>query len=359
MTDPIAVPLLETEGLTVRYHRGRRRPPLTAVHGVGLTVGRGETVALVGESGSGKSSVGNAVLGLTPVDSGSIRFDGEDITRADPRRRRALTAEIQAVFQDPYGSLNPVRTIGQSLVEPLLAHRRSGAGAGADAGTPRDRVAAALERVGLPASAAGRYPAHFSGGQRQRIALARALVVRPRLIVCDEPTSALDLSIQAQVINLLNELQRDLGVSYLFITHDLAIIRHIAHRVVVLYGGHIMETGSTAQVCDRPRHPYSQALLAAAPVPDPEEQARRSNGHRPRTAAADDARGAGPHMGCPFAPRCPHAAEPCRRTLPPLESVDGGQLACLRYPEIAEPSTVQPEEIPHAADARARPGLLP
>jgi len=333
MTDTRAVPLLETDGLAIRYRRGRRRPALTAVHGVGLAVGRGETVALVGESGSGKSSVGNAVLGLTPVDSGSIRFDGEDITRADPRRRRALTAEIQAVFQDPYGSLNPVRTIGQSLVEPLLAHRRPGAG------TPRDQVADALERVGLPASAAGRYPAHFSGGQRQRIAIARALIIRPRLIVCDEPTSALDLSIQAQVINLLNQVQRDLGVSYLFITHDLALIRHVAHRVVVLYGGHIMETGSTEQVCDRPRHPYSQALLAAAPVPDPEEQARRRNVRRARAA---DARAGEPGVGCPFALRCPHAEEPCRQILPPLESVDGGQLACLRYPEIAEPSALQP-----------------
>nr|WP_236655603.1 ABC transporter ATP-binding protein [Streptacidiphilus carbonis] len=339
--------MLETEGLTVRYRTGRRRSPFTAVHGVGLTVGRGETVALVGESGSGKSSVGNAVLGLTPVDSGRIRFDGEDITRADPRRRRALTAEIQAVFQDPYGSLNPVRTIGQSLVEPLLAHRRTGAGSSGSrgAGSPREQVAAALERVGLPADAADRYPAHFSGGQRQRIAIARALIVRPRLIVCDEPTSALDLSIQAQVINLLNELQRDLGVGYLFITHDLAIIRHVAHRVVVLYGGHIMETGSTEQVCDHPRHPYSRALLAAAPVPDPEEQARRRNSLADRTAAATPG---GTALGCPFAPRCPHAAEPCRQTLPPLEHVDGGQLACLRYPEIAEPSAA-PDADPDAA----------
>ena len=339
--------LLAVDRLTVRYHRGRRRPPLTAVHEVSLGIGRGETVALVGESGSGKSTVGNAVLGITPVASGSVRFDGEDITRADPRRRRALTAQIQAVFQDPYGSLNPVRTVGQSLVEPLLAHQRLPAGRAA----AREQVAAALERVGLPASAAARYPAHFSGGQRQRIAIARALIVGPRLIICDEPTSALDLSIQAQVINLLNELQRDLGVSYLFITHDLALIRHIAHRVVVLYRGHIMETGPTDQVCDHPRHPYSQALLAAAPVPDPDEQARRRRHYRTRSAE-DGA----PADGCPFAPRCPHAADPCRRTLPPLDDVDGGQLACLRHPELADGSRAgEPTGTADTADAGPRP----
>jgi ABC-type glutathione transport system ATPase component len=250
--------LLSLRGLTVNYGRGRRPGP-DAVRDVSLDVGIGETLALVGESGSGKSTVGNAVLGLVPVIAGTITFAGEEITYASGRRRRELTRDIQPIFQDPYGSLNPVRTVQQTLVEPLLAHEQL------TAAQLRERVVTALGRVGLEPEAANRYPAHFSGGQRQRIAIARALMLSPRLIVCDEPTSALDLSVQAQV----------LGVSYLFITHDLAIIRHIADRVAVLYGGQIVETGSTAQVCDDPRDPYTRALLAAAPVPDPTEQRRR------------------------------------------------------------------------------------
>ncbi|WP_433076746.1 ATP-binding cassette domain-containing protein [Dactylosporangium sp. CA-052675] len=258
--------LLELRGLTVNYGRGRRRPP-DAVRDVSLTVAPGETVALVGESGSGKSTIGNVVLGLVPATGGSVRFDGEDITAAGRRRRRELTRHIQPIFQDPYGSLNPSRTIRQTLVEPLLAH---GGAAGA-----RERVAEVLSRVGLPPDAAERYPDEFSGGQRQRIAVARALVAGPRLIVCDEPTSALDLSVQAQVLNLLRGLQRESGIGYLFITHDLALIRHAADRVVVLYRGRVMETGPAARVTQQPQHPYTQALLAAAPVPDPVEQRRR------------------------------------------------------------------------------------
>jgi ABC-type glutathione transport system ATPase component len=261
--------LLDVRGLTVRYRRGRRERPLTALREVSLAIGPGETVALVGESGSGKSTLGNAILGLVPAAEGTIAFGGTDITRPSPRARRALTRDIQAVFQDPYGSLNPVRTIRQTLAEPLLAHQRLD-GKAIDAG-----IRTALERVGLSAEAAGLYPAQFSGGQRQRIAIARALMLSPRLIVCDEPVSALDLSVQAQVLNLLRSLQRDLGLSYLFITHDLAIVPHIAHRVVVLRRGQIVETGSASQVCTAPVHPYSQALIAA--VPDPaRRRARRS-----------------------------------------------------------------------------------
>ena len=261
-------PLLALRGVTVNYGRGAR--VLTdAVTDVSLDIAAGETVALVGESGSGKSTVGNAVLGLVPITAGTVSFDGEDITRLPARRRRQLTRQIQPIFQDPYGSLNPVRTVRQTLVEPLLAHDRLGAP------EVRERVRQALQRVGLEPDAADRYPAEFSGGQRQRIAVARALMSGPRLIVCDEPTSALDLSVQAQVLNLLTRLRRELGVSYLFITHDLAIIRHIADRVAVLYRGQIVETGPTAVVCDDPRDPYTQALLAAAPVPDPVEQRRR------------------------------------------------------------------------------------
>ncbi len=264
-----AASLLDVRGLTVRYRRGRSKPPLTALREVSLTVDSGETVALVGESGSGKSTLANAVLGLVPSAEGTIRFDGADITRASPRARRALTRDIQAVFQDPYGSLNPVRAIRQTLAEPLRAHERL------DAATVTQRVRSGLERVGLSADAARMYPGQFSGGQRQRIAIARALMLSPRLIICDEPLSALDLSVQAQVLNLLKAMQRELGVGYLFITHDLAVVPHIAHRVVVLYQGRVVETGPVSQVCDDPRHPYTQALIAAAPVPDPAAQRAR------------------------------------------------------------------------------------
>jgi ABC-type glutathione transport system ATPase component len=260
-------PLLDVRDLTVHYGQGRRRT--VAADGVNLGIDAGETLALVGESGSGKSTVGNAVLGLVPVASGRIAFAGEDITAATPRRRRALTREIQAVFQDPYGSLNPMRTIRQTLVEPLIAHGR------VDPASARTQVAATLHSVGLGPDAADRYPAEFSGGQRQRIAVARALMARPRLIVCDEPTSALDLSVQAQVLNLLRQLRRDRGISYLFITHDLAIIRHVAHRVAVLHRGRVVESGPVSRVCDDPEHPYTKALLAAAPVPDPVAQRAR------------------------------------------------------------------------------------
>ncbi|HEX5121334.1 MAG TPA: ATP-binding cassette domain-containing protein [Pseudonocardiaceae bacterium] len=261
-------PLLELRDVRITYPRGFRRPPLVAVDRIGLEVAAGETVALVGESGSGKSSIGNAVLGLVPPALGTIRFDGEDITRARPRRRRTLTRDIQCVFQDPNGSLNPRRTIGQTLAERLLPETLSRA-------DKADRVAAALRRVSLDADAAQHYPGQFSGGQLQRIAIARALMVRPRLVVCDEPTSALDLSVQAQVLNLLRQLQRELGLAYLFVTHDLAVVRHVAHRVAVLRRGRLVESGPTEQVCDRPTDDYTRRLLDSIPVPDPVEQARR------------------------------------------------------------------------------------
>jgi peptide/nickel transport system ATP-binding protein len=258
-----ADPLLDVGGLTVQYQRGRGRPPLTALHGVDLSVHAGETLGLVGESGSGKSTIGNAVLGLVAPTAGTIRFAGEDITHASPRRRRALTRDIQVVFQNPHGSLNPVRTIGQTLEEPLLAHQTL------NRAQRRAEVASALERVRLDPGAAARYPAQFSGGQLQRIAIARALMLSPRLIICDEAVSALDLSIQAQILNLLWDLQQELHLSYLFISHDLAVVRHVSNRVAVLYRGRLMETGIAHEVCEHPRHPYTQALLASAPVPDP------------------------------------------------------------------------------------------
>jgi ABC-type oligopeptide transport system ATPase subunit len=262
-------PLLEVRGLTVTYKSGRGRPTVVALDGVDIDVAEGETLSVVGESGSGKSTLGNAVLGLVAPAAGTIRFAGEDITAAAPARRRQLTRDIQVVFQNPQGSLNPVRTIGQTLEEPLLAHRSM------SRAQRRVDVGAALERVGLDADAAGRYPAHFSGGQLQRVAIARALMLSPRLLVCDEAVSALDLSIQAQVLNLLRRLQRELGLSYLFISHDLAVVRHVSDRVAVLYRGQLVESGPVGDVCDRPNHPYTKALLAAAPVPDPVQQRAR------------------------------------------------------------------------------------
>jgi ABC-type glutathione transport system ATPase component len=252
--------LLEVGDLTVNYHRRGRGA--AALREVSLDIRPGETVALVGESGSGKSTLGRAVLGLTPASGGTITFDGEDITRAPVRRRIELSRSIQAVFQDPNGSLNPARTVGQTLAEPLLVHERPGRpGAAA-------RIEEVLDQVGLPASAARKYPRQFSGGQRQRIAIARALVMRPRLIVCDEPVSALDLSVQAQILNLFMRLQRETGVSYLFISHDLAVVRHLADRLVVLFRGEVVERGDTGDLYGRPSHDYTRRLLSAVHLVD-------------------------------------------------------------------------------------------
>ena len=263
---PQAEFLLRVSDLSVAYrHDGRVHQALDRVS---LDVRAGETVGVVGESGAGKSTLGRAVLGLVPVTSGAIRFAGQDITRLGRRDRVALAAHLQVVFQDPDSSLNPARTIGSSLAEPLLGQRRPRAEAAA-------KVAAMLERVGLPAEAAGRYPRQFSGGQKQRMAIARALIVSPRLVVCDEALSALDLSVQAQIINLLLELRRDLGLAYLFIGHDLAVVRHVADRVVVLRQGRVVEQGSAAQVCEQPAEPYTRALMTAAPVPDPAQERAR------------------------------------------------------------------------------------
>jgi oligopeptide/dipeptide ABC transporter ATP-binding protein len=319
-------PLLEVEALTVEFGRGRRRPPLRAVDSVSFSVGRRETVGLVGESGSGKTTIGRAILGLVPITEGVVSFAGEDITRASYRRRRALSAHLQAVFQDPYSSLNPTRRVGQTLSETLRVHPDLSRDA------VRKRVWEMLERVGLPAEAAKRYPAHFSGGQRQRIAIARALMAQPQFVVCDEPTSALDLSVQAQVLNLLRDLQEDFGLSYLFISHDLAVVRHLSSRIIVLYHGRIMERGDAADIYDRPLHPYTQALLDSAPVPDPTEQRQRRTGRHGRETAElalmhEDS--------CPFAPRCPHTIGICRTAAPPLERTNTGRLvACHRWREL-------------------------
>jgi ABC-type oligopeptide transport system ATPase subunit len=262
------LPLLQVEGLVVEYRNGRHRS--RAVDGVSLSIARGETLGLVGESGSGKTTIGRAILGLAPVTGGSIRFEGQEISSLKRSERRSFSSKVQVIFQDPYSSLDPTKTIGYTLAEPVLLHQP------AERGSARTKVDAMLERVGLPQNAASRYPAQFSGGQRQRIAIARALMLSPQLVVCDEPVSALDLSIQAEVMNLMASLQKDMGLSFLFISHDLTVVRHISDRVVVLRSGQIVEQGDVNDVYESPRHPYTQALLASAPVPDPDEQRFRN-----------------------------------------------------------------------------------
>ncbi|QYX82507.1 ATP-binding cassette domain-containing protein [Streptomyces akebiae] len=266
----MGTPVLQIDGLAVRYPgRGFRKPPTTVIEEVSFEVGRAETVALVGESGSGKTTIGRAVLGLTPVSGGRVLLDGRDITRLTGRARRLLAPDLQAIFQNPYGSLNPALPVGRTLAEPLLA------GSSRPPGEVRQDIAELLRRVGLPEDAADRYPAQFSGGQRQRIAIARAVARKPKLIICDEPTSALDVTTQAAALSLLSELQSTLGCAYLFITHDLAVVKEFADRTLVLQNGRIVEEGDSVDVCDRPRHEYTRRLVAAAPVPDPDLQRQR------------------------------------------------------------------------------------
>ncbi|MGH8954575.1 MAG: ATP-binding cassette domain-containing protein [Microbacterium sp.] len=268
--------LLEVDDLRVSFPgKGFRAAPVEVVHGVSLSLRRGETLGIVGESGSGKTTIGRAVLGLVSTSGGSIRFDGADITRAGRKERRRLARDIQVVFQDPYTSLNPSMTVGDILSEPLIANGATGRDA-------RARVAELLDQVGLPADASERLPREFSGGQRQRVAIARALAPSPRLIVCDEPVSALDLSTQARVLDLLVDIQAQTGVAYLFVSHDLSVVRHISHRVSVVYRGDIVETGPARLVTATPEHPYTQRLLLASPVADPTRQAER---RRERQAA--------------------------------------------------------------------------
>ncbi|WP_226965797.1 ATP-binding cassette domain-containing protein [Tessaracoccus defluvii] len=254
--------LLEVTDLDVIYPGGRGRKPFHALRSVSLDIRPGETVGLVGESGSGKTTLGRAVLGLAPVGGGSIRFDGRDISHLSRRERRTLAGDIQVVFQDPYSSLNPSMTIEQILAEPLTAN-------GVEGRAARNKVKDLLDKVRLPTDAAGRLPKEFSGGQRQRIAIARALALDPRLIVADEAVSALDLSTQARVLDLFVEIQEATGVAYLFVTHDLSVVRHVSHRVAVLYRGEIVEQGDVAQVTGAPEHPYTQRLFMAAPCPTP------------------------------------------------------------------------------------------
>jgi peptide/nickel transport system ATP-binding protein len=276
--------LLDVDNVEVEYPaRGFRGKPFKALKGVSLDILPRETVGLVGESGSGKTTLGRAVLGLAPVTGGAIHYQGRDISHLSRAERRALSSDIQVVFQDPYTSLNPALTIQQILTEPLTVRKVPKAEA-------NQRVRDLLDQVHLPSNAGRRLPREFSGGQRQRVAIARALALQPKLIVCDEPVSALDLSTQARVLALFLEIQESTGVTYLFISHDLDVVRHLSHRVAVMYRGEIVEWGDGEQVTLRPQHPYTQRLFLASPVADPERQAQR-RAERKRLAEAQAATG--------------------------------------------------------------------
>lgn len=318
--------MLEVDNLHVRFTShsgwfGRRSVTVNAVNGVSLTLAAGQTLGIVGESGSGKSTLGRALLKLVPAASGAMQLDGRDIATMqgdllDFRR------DLQVIFQDPYSSLNPAMVIADIVGEPLTIHFGI-------RGAQRDeRVAALLARVGLGPEHLERYPSEFSGGQRQRIAVARALALEPKIIICDEPVSALDVSTQGQVINLLEELQTDFGIAYLFIAHDLAVVRHISHEIGVMYLGRLVELGPAERVHDRPLHPYTQMLLSAVPVPDPVAQKARKAQRRgrPPTEIPDATR---MPSGCAFHPRCPLAIDRCRNEVPePTLLPDGGWVAC-------------------------------
>ncbi|GAA2074373.1 ATP-binding cassette domain-containing protein [Pseudolysinimonas kribbensis] len=263
--------LLAVDQLRVRFGTGKRATEV--LHGVSFEIAPSETLGLVGESGSGKTTIGRTVLGLVKAHSGAVSFDGRDITSAGRRERRALAKDIQVVFQDPYSSLNPAMAIGDILSEPLIMQ-------GVSRRDARARVRTLLDQVGLPSDATDRRPQEFSGGQRQRVAIARALAPEPRLIVCDEPVSALDLTTQARVLDLFAEIQQRTGVAYLFISHDLAVVRHISDRACVLYRGDIVETGQVDDVISRPTHAYTRRLILAAPVADPDRQAERRRERR-------------------------------------------------------------------------------
>ena len=316
-----APPLLEVRDLHKHFpvRRGllsRVSGWVRAVDGVSMSIAAGETLALVGESGSGKTTTGRCILRLMEPTSGAIRFDGADLLALNSRAMRRMRQKLQVIFQDPFGSLNPRMRVGTIVREPLEIHRIGAGRADRDAMVKR-----LFTRVGLDPAAMRRYPHEFSGGQRQRIGVARALALRPRLIVADEPVSALDVSVQAQVINLLIDLQEEFGVAYLFIAHDLALVERIADRVAVMYLGRVVESAATAEMFRNPIHPYTKALLQAIPVPDPDRARERPSvgGEVPATSA--------PPPGCRFHPRCPVAIEVCQRVDPPLVEVGPGHWA--------------------------------
>ena len=321
---PVSTPLVQVKDLSVFFDAGRagfwgqKRLKVHAVEGLNFHINPGETLGLVGESGSGKSTTGRAVLRRVAASKGKIFFKGKDITHAGREQVRALSKQMQLIFQDPYGSLNPRLKIIDIVLEPLLVHglvKNNKEAAG--------EAARLLELVGLPPDAGARYPHAFSGGQRQRVGIARALALKPEFIVADEPVSALDVSIRAQVINLLQDLQTEFGLAYLFIAHDLAVVRHISHRIAIMYAGKIVELADRDQIYESPAHPYTQALLSAVPVPDPPIQ--RARKRITYTGEAPDP--LNPPPGCRFQSRCPHVDQRCREEEPPLSERKPGQMA--------------------------------
>ena len=312
---------LEVDDLHVRFpikagFMGRASYVVNAVNGVSFDIAEGETLGMVGESGSGKSTIGRALLRLVDAADGDIRLMGRDV-RAARGRMLDFRRDLQVIFQDPYSSLNPAKVIADIVGEPLTIHH------GLKGRQRNERVAALLERVGLAGHQLERYPAEFSGGQRQRIAIARALALEPKVIVCDEPVSALDVSTQSQVINLLEELQASLGIAYLFIAHDLSVVRHISDRIAVMYLGRMVELGPTERVFDDPQHPYTQTLLMSVPIANAREQKARKAARRAIPARELPAPTDLP-PGCPFHTRCIHATQVCREQVPQARQVDGG-----------------------------------
>ncbi|MEY4630823.1 MAG: hypothetical protein RIQ81_943 [Pseudomonadota bacterium] len=320
-----ARPILSVQGLTKHFPVTKgflvgKKAVVHAVNGVSFDLAEGETLGLVGESGCGKSTLGRSLLRLTEPTAGQVFFQGENITNADSRRLRSLRREMQIVFQDPFSSLNPRMTVGEILSEPFLIHKV------AKGGALRDQVMEMLQHVGLPEQAYARYPHEFSGGQRQRIGIARALALRPKLLVLDEPVSALDVSIQSQILNLLCDLRDSFSLSYIFIAHDLAVIEHISDRVGVMYLGHMMEIAPAEAIYGRPAHPYTKALLSSIPRPDPSHA-----GKGRQVLSGDVPSPVNPPSGCVFRTRCPVATELCGRERPELREVAGSprhKVAC-------------------------------
>ena len=315
-----ARPILEVQGLT-KYFDAAKGKKVHAVENVSFTLERGETLGIVGESGCGKSSMGRTILKIHDSTSGKIIFDGVDITKFSNKQMNPYRKRMQMIFQDPYASLNPRMTVGEIIEEPMVIHKM---------GTPKERKAIVqdlIQIVGLKPDHIRRYPFEFSGGQRQRIGIARALALNPEFIVCDEPISALDVSIQAQVINLLEKLQHERGFSYLFIAHDLEMVHHISHKIGVMYLGNMVEFGTSDEAYKTPLHPYTKALISASPVPDPQLAKTKKRilleGEVPSPL--------NPPKGCPFAPRCPNCTERCNQEKPATYSIGNHKVACFLY----------------------------